>query len=523
MTRHLTDRGNREAPPSTLAVGALVALAVAVRLLFYTGFFGSDELTYVESALRIASGDFTPSGYIGAIRYGLQLPMAAFAALFGSSEYALNLWPFLCSVTEIALVATLGRHLVGRRAALTAGLILAVLPVHVHFAGRLMADAPLALCLTASFLLFWRGQRLDSAASFLLAGLAAGLSFWVKEVTTLYLAVFLAYPVLFRQWNWKWLWMLGGFALMVSANLLLFFMLTGDPLYVLRIAGSAAAEYAASSGRFAGVANDSATTYYLEYFFLKIYHSWLLGPLALIGLACLWRQRTRDTGAGGGFLALWAIGLLALFSLLPVSLHPLKLISKQVNYMLMFAAPLALLAAVFVSRQRGAVQGLALVLIVLPSLMLGALERNTVAVFTANSKGAVELARGLKPEDQVYGPVGAEKAAYFYSMVRPDRAPVRIMPLDDLLAGRILPPAGQSLVAIVDTPAPAPACWHAIGPLQPVTETRLSGLFRAMAQAAGMLPGSLGNKAAAKLTELVVPPPARIYRIPDASQVHCPA
>jgi hypothetical protein len=38
-----------------------------------------------------------------------------------------------------------------------------------------------------------------------------------------------------------------------------------------------------------------------------------------------------------------------------------------------------------------------------------------------------------------------------------------------------------------------------------------------------MLPGSLGNKAAAKLTELVVPPPARIYRIPDASQVHCPA
>jgi hypothetical protein len=363
-----------------------------------------------------------------------------------------------------------------------------------------MADAPLALCLSASFLLFWRGQQRDSTPTFLLAGLAAGLSFWVKEVTTLYLAVFLAYPLLFRCWNWKWLWMLGGFALMVGANLLLFFVLTGDPLYVLRIAGSAAADYAASSGRFAGVANDSAATYYLDYFFLKVYHSWLLGPLALLGLACLWRQRSDAAGSGGRFVALWAIGLLALFSLLPVSLHPLKLISKQVNYMLMFAAPLAL----------------ALVLIVLPSLLLGALERNTVAVFTANAKGAVELARKLKAEDQVYGPVSAEKAAYFDSMVRPGGDPVKILLLADLREAKIQPAPGRGIIAIVD-PTPSspegsavPACWQPLGPLQAVTETRLSGLFHAMARAAGLLPGSLGSKMAGKLTELVEPAPAQV-------------
>lgn len=528
MSGYRADARSADHAASGLALAALLALAMAVRLFFYTGFFGSDELTYVESALRIAAGDFTPSSYIGAIRYGLQLPMAGFAALFGPSESALNLWPFLCSMVEVALVATLGRHLVGTRAALIAGLVLAVLPLHVHFAGRLMADAPLALCLTASFLLFWRGQQRDSTQTFLLAGLAAGLSFWVKEVTTLYLAVFLAYPLLFRCWNWKWLWMLGGFALMVGANLLLFFVLTGDPLYVLRIAGSAAADYAASSGRFAGVANDSAATYYLDYFFLKVYHSWLLGPLALIGLACLWRQRGDAAGSGGRFVALWAIGLLALFSLLPVSLHPLKLISKQVNYMLMFAAPLALLAAVFISRLRGAPLGLALALIVLPSLLLGALERNTVAVFTANGKGAVELARKLKAEDQVYGPVSAEKAAYFDSMVRPGGDPVKILLLADLLEGKIQPAAGRGIIAIVD-PQPSspegslvPACWQALGPLQAVTETRLSGLFHAMARAAGLLPGSLGSKVAGKLTELVEPAPAQVYRIPDASQVRCP-
>lgn len=527
----LHNHGDGQAHASVLEVLALLTLAVAIRLFFYTGFFGSDEVTYMASALKIAGGDLTPSTYIGAIRYGHQYPIAAFAALFGSSEFTLNLWPFLCSIAEIGLVASLGSRMVGPRAALIAGLILAVLPLHVHYAGRIMADAPLALCITASFLLFWHGQQTDSAPMFVLGGLAAGLSFWVKEVTAIYLFVFLAYPLLFRCWNWKWIWMLAGFTLMVGANMLLFFLLTNDPLYVINIIRSTTADYVSSAGRFAKETTDSPPTYYLEYLFLKIYHTWLLGLLAVAGLVRLWLVRSETTGHGLRFVALWGLGMLTLFSLLPVSLHPIKLISKQVNYMLMFAAPLALLAAIFIARLRGVALILMLALLVLPSLALDALERNTVAVFTANSKGAVELARNIQTNGSVYGSVRAEMAADFANMVNSKAAPVQIFSLADLLDGRISPQEGKGIVAIVDPPSVAlphpllavgvPPCWQPLGALQPVVETRWGDMFMSLANAASLLPASVESKVSGKLTELLSPATAQLYRIPGERGIHC--
>lgn len=514
-----------------LGIVVLLALAVVVRLFFYSGFYGSDEVTYVDSALKITQGDLTPSSYIGAIRYGLQLPMAGFTALFGATEFAANLWPFLCSLGEVLVIAALGRHLVGKRTALLAGLLLALLPLHVHYAGRIMADAPLAFFITSSFLLFWVGQQQNRTSAFLWAGIAAGCSFWVKEVAVVYLAVFFSFPFLFRCWNPKWFWMLFGFALVVGCNLLFFFALTGNPFYVFKVVSTGVADYASSSGRFAGTATETGVSFYPEYLFAKVYHTWLLGPLAVAGLFALWRRRNGDASAAG-FITLWALGLVALLSLLPVSLKPVTLISKQVNYMLMFIAPLTLLAASLLARLQGKALGLALAAFILPALLLGALERNTVAVFTANGKGTVELARTLGGSDQLYGSLNAERAAYFDSLLHRNKPPVKVQPLSDLVDGHLPPAADKGLVVVVDPSddsrsvlksGTVPPCWQALGTLKPVVETRLDGLFRAMAQAAGLLPGSLGGKVAGKLTELVEPTPARIYRIPDASQVHCPA
>ena len=55
-----------EPPPAWRVVAAVVALAAIVRLFFYAGFFGSDEVTYVASAYRLLEGDWTVRAeYIG--------------------------------------------------------------------------------------------------------------------------------------------------------------------------------------------------------------------------------------------------------------------------------------------------------------------------------------------------------------------------------------------------------------------------------------------------------------------------
>lgn len=514
-------------PALWLGLLVIVVLGLVMRTTFYTGFYGSDEVTYIDAAAKVLRGDWTPSGYIGAIRYGHQLPMAGFMALFGQNEIAANLWPLLCSLGEIALVVLVGNQLIGFRAALLGGLVLAVLPLHVHYAGRIMADAPLAFFMTASFLLFWLGQQKDKAFLFLLAGLAAGYVFWVKEVTVIYLALFLTFPLFFRCWNWKWMWMLAGFVVVLGANFAIFWSTAGDPLYVLKIAARAASDYASGSARFANAAAMATSPfYYFEYLFPKAYHSWLLGYLALAGLYLLLRgSPVRNTLPGRAFVVWWGLGLLLFFSLLPVSLNPLKLLSKQVNYLLMFTAPLALLAGYFLASLRGRTLAIAVALVIIPGIFLSALEKNVITVFTANSKAAVQLAQ-QHPEARVYGPAGAERAALFYALVNPAAAG-RIEPVATLLAQ-----AGQSThkgvtYAILDTQtatwagdrlktkADVPKCWILDKPLEPVLETSLAGVFRLIgATSARLLPGSINDKVAGKLRELTTPDPAYVYKVP---------
>src|SRR5204863_6272166 len=83
---------------------ATIVLAIAARLLFFTGFFGSDEVTYTKVALNIANGVWRVSDYIGSLRYGANLPSAFFLSVLGPSEFSANLWPLLCSVGEVVLV-----------------------------------------------------------------------------------------------------------------------------------------------------------------------------------------------------------------------------------------------------------------------------------------------------------------------------------------------------------------------------------------------------------------------------------
>src|SRR5262249_18574524 len=139
------------------------------------------------------------------------------------------------------------------------------------------------------------------------------------------------------------------------------------------------------------------------------------GILTWASRAIRHRRLDRETG----YVVIWGAGLFCVFSFLPVSITPLALIAKQTNYMLIFIAPFCMLAGYFLARLSGIALVCALAVFAAGSLMLAALERQAVRVFTANSVPAVAFAQ-LHPEIPVYAMNNAYRAGnYAMIMQRP--------------------------------------------------------------------------------------------------------
>lgn len=506
-------------------LAGVLLFAVALRVLAYTGFFGSDEVTYIESAFKLLDGDWRVDEYVGANRLGVNLPMAAFGALFGRTEAAAAGWSILCSLCEVALVAWVGRAMFGARVGLLAALLLAALPVHVHFAGRIMADAPLALCVTAAFGLFFIAEQRRSWRWHLAAGLCAGLSFWMKPVTLFVFGVLLLYPVLVRRIDRRWSAFVLGTAMALAANGLLMLALTGNFWFVIDAMRSRSESgYLEDTARLQQ--STHAAGYYLQYLFIKVHHTALLGVLAALGALMLLLRRAGDVQLRiepVRYVLLWALGLLLLLSLLVVSWQPLMLIPKQVNYMLLFAAPLCLLGGVALAALPALWRRLAAAASVAAGVLLALLLQGSVAVFTANSLGIIALASS-RPEADFYVMSNAYRAALFQRWVGAADVTGRVFSLGKLAdAGE----RGRPRLAVVDAETFAwdgsrpfarvdevPSCWRPVGVVEPVLRGVGVRLLRVSSTLAGSLPGLAGSAIAQRLARLSQPQPARVYELP---------
>ncbi|HRL76431.1 MAG TPA: glycosyltransferase family 39 protein [Candidatus Accumulibacter phosphatis] len=517
------EAGAHSGPVWSLA--ALLLAALALRLAFFTGCFGSDEVTYTEQALKIAQGHWARSDYIGAVRLGISLPVGFLVWLFGRSEFVANLWSLLCSLGEIALVYLIARRFWGERVAVLAGLVLAFTPLHAHYAGRLMADAPLAFFVTLSFFTLFEGDRTGRREYYLCAGLAAGFVWWIKSsVALVYVLVFALYLVRERRLHSKWLLMATGFLAMLALNGLVFLVMEDDFWKLWRMTTSGAAEYVQK------ISPDTDPGFYLRLLLLDVKHTWLLGPLAAAGLV-LWLTRQRHDD-GLTRVAIWCLGLIGAFSLFIVSFKPLLLITKQVNYAIVFLAPLALLAGYALSRLGRRLSIIVAVAVIIPLGVIGtALEQQVIQSFVANSKAALRFA-SEHPGAAVYGMTNATRTGNYARLFATSPAEVpRIHDIQLLAAGTPGMPLsrgteGFAAYAIFDRQTAGwgkqgpyssldglPSCWVRLGELQPTGMGLGSRLVGSLSSAAAVLPTAIGQKVASRLDALAHPLPATIFGI----------
>lgn len=514
-------------------MAGVLVFAVLARWLGYTGFFGSDEVTYTEQAFKLLDGDWSVDKYVGANRYGVNLPVALSALLLGRNELGAAAYSLLSSIAEVALVTWLAYRMFGTRAAVFAGLLLASLPTHVHFAGRLMADSPLCLTLTAAFVLFWEGEVRRSSLVHFAAGCFLGLSFWIKPPLTVFAAlVFMVYPLLARRLDWRWSWFAAGAASTVLLNCLVLWWMSGNFWYVF----DAIRERQSSGYLQTGVSAGEITTgtgFYLNYLFARIYHTGVLGYLVLLALVLAWRSRrtmTPPVRLGLDYTLLWAAGTMVLLTFYPASFKPLVFVPKQTNYMLVFVAPLCVLAGwalASLSRRWG---NLILLLGVVVGLGFALLLQASVAVFTANSEATLRYVQS-QPTASFYLMSNAQRAAIFQRLTHGADFGTRLHEIGDLFppaatagAGSTAP--GLNRFAVVDeqsfswdtsrpfgSPSAVPACWVEVATLQGQARGVGVELLRTLATLPGIGSTSIGSMLQRRATPL----PARVYRLPDAA------
>jgi 4-amino-4-deoxy-L-arabinose transferase-like glycosyltransferase len=378
----------------------ILSVAASIRAALFSRGLGTDEIVYISQAYHLLDGDFSRGIYLGAIRYGVNALQALSIALFGDGVVGAAGLFFICSLANVLLAYWFAFHLWGRRSAIWVGMTIAVLPIDVTVAGSFNPDPYLGLVIAASFVVFYVAEEENRAIFYFLGGLLAGWVFWIKEEVLVFgfVFVFLAWPG--RPWRDGWLWfLLGGFAC-IAADIAFFWAIYGDPLYQYSIVHKDVGGWLATQP-----VGDSSPWAYPRYLFINLYHTGLLGWLALAGGILMLRRQEEP---GRRFVLGWAIGLLLIFSLLPVAFSPLTFIRKQANYMEIFVLPLALLAGWFLAQQRRAVAVALGGIMIASGIMLSGLEQQVVRVVTVNGRAAAAFAEA-HPGTPVLGPLTAQR------------------------------------------------------------------------------------------------------------------
>ena len=502
------------------SLGLVLLVALAVSLLTFNGVFGSDDVVYFDRAAQLAQGEWESANYNGALRYGFNLPAAAFIAAFGESVATANLWPLLCSLIEVAAVYVFAASAMNRRAGVAAALLLATAPLHMAVATRVHADPVVAMFLTVSFVAVYFGHQRNDRGLLFASGLLIGAVFWAKELAAVTWFAFLPLLGLFKGRLQQVGIVLAGLLLAMVGHGLLMISLAGDPLHLVKVVLSAMKRTFID----AQLGDDSAG-FYLKYLFVDLRHVGLVGLLAAASWWFIGRKGDRGSAsvAGYRYALIWFASLLLVLSVFPVSLSPLRFTMKQSNYITLFLAPLAILAGMTVAALSDVWRRSVTIAAMGLGLLLGLLQQADYRVFTANSKALVPFALE-HPKALVVGSVNNSSLGNLLARVsRPGAPRAHIFDFDEVL--KEIPlykerlPTADSIYAVLDQQtiagasmkvkitAPLP-CWRH---LQQVSPTGF-GLGNALVSKLSSLAGP-DSRVAALLGRLGEPKRADIYRV----------
>jgi hypothetical protein len=239
---------HRPALPEVIALGALLVAHIAVQLATrpYPR-WGDAILTFVYAR------DFpnVPADQ-HSTRLGIVLPARLFIDIFGFGEVAYYIYPAIMGVVLVVAMFLVGRRLFGLVGGAVAGYLIVFNPIIVHTANnttswQLLPDVPAVAWFTSGMALLLAVAHgstgvpippsRSATAKLLAAGLCFGLAYECRELVAFMFVLLPLVTVLYRM-SWRRLALvLAPMALILAAELAIAWIVWGDPLSRLHIAG----------------------------------------------------------------------------------------------------------------------------------------------------------------------------------------------------------------------------------------------------------------------------------------------
>ena len=231
---------------TVIAVAAALAVGLVVRLACWTAAIGSDDLTHAWAATHLwhdpverGMPDGPDSPYtVNARRVGVNLPLAAAAAIAGPSETTFAAATLVESLLGIVACALFAGALAGRRAAVIAAALAAVSPIDVWEATIFLQDTLWATLLAGTLAALAWGARTERWGWWFVAGLGFGYLQYVKENAAILVAALVVIGAV-RSWRARRLdrgalWLVAGVAAVQALACAYWWIAMDDPSYYVR-------------------------------------------------------------------------------------------------------------------------------------------------------------------------------------------------------------------------------------------------------------------------------------------------
>ena len=250
----------------------IVSLSAALRLVFFQGMLGGDDLIYFMRASEIAHNIWNSSDYIGASQVWDEYPdrwgrrSVRTKSVFGCAHSSDMLaWRDYCCRChhEIGLGSA---NCTLRRFSAVLGSV-ADQQCHQHSCGSNSRPSPSRPRLRSS-----GSQSVTIIPGFIFVRASPQvMRYWVKEASVLFLFSFGLYIAVVRRWSWRWLYSGLGALIAFAANCMLMWIVTGHPFHGLAVMHSTVETQWTVAGR------ADSPFYYVKYLLFDIRHTWLLG------------------------------------------------------------------------------------------------------------------------------------------------------------------------------------------------------------------------------------------------------
>jgi hypothetical protein len=325
---------------------AILAGALALRLVLFTGIQGGDDAYYYDAALRVMKGQPLGAWNLLHTRVGYLLPMGALFSLFGPTTACMIVPSLAASLSLVAMAWWLGRDLFSEEVGRIAAGVVALFPIDVFLATTATTDVPMA---------FWIGLGVCLARSAVsgpttrgtlarsvLAALCFGLAWVTRETAPLFILPTL--PLLVRRPFRREAIAAGAtLAAIGIVYLVSYAVVRGDPLHPMRVARGALEGQEMPQE---GLLRRLVTLPSFCFNPLDAFFPYTGGLAALTGAGCI-HALVRDRSRLGG-VACWWLASAMILILYPLSIFPYRpAVFLVPRLYAMLTLPGALLAAVF--------------------------------------------------------------------------------------------------------------------------------------------------------------------------------